>query len=1314
MGSKSKKITAGFRYFMGIHMGLGRGPIDEICEIKVGDRQAWVGSQTEPGTIKINAPELFGGDKAEGGIKGDLQVLMGGASQVPTQELRDMLSDNQVPGFRGVVTTFFDGMICAMNPYPKAWKYRVRRILKGWHNDAPWYPAKAVIEMEGSAPEEGTRTIKAMNPAHIIYQCLTDPSWGRGLDPARIDSQSFRDAADKLYDEGFGLCLRWTRTNTIDQFVQLVIDHISGVLYPDKFSGLFVLKLLRYDYDVSTLPEYGTHNGLLQIQEVTNASPAAIVNELVVKWHNPINNSASSTRVQNLAGQLSGGGSVSAELEYLGIPTATLANRVAQRDLKTSSTNLRRFRATADRRLWWIRPGSVIKVNEPTRGVGQLVLRVATVEDGVATDGTITFSAVQDMFSFNISTFTGVQPPTHQNPDFTPQARRQLVYEKPYVELNREYPLAEFQALPNTACVYSHHMDRATPLCQVFESTVQLLDNPEYFNRDNWGNFTPICTITGTIDYLTNTVGYTEGDLMDEVIVGSYALIEEEFIKITGINEETRQLTFERGTIDTVPARHLAGNEIWFVPEDGTSDLVNYAPGETLVLTGIPFTMRGGSMDDDLAPQSVLEMKYRFFRPYPPGKVFWETLSTPKTNWFNPVVMRHDVGGTSEVDPSDPQAPPIYTEAPDFLTLSWAHRDRLLQADQLIRHQEDNIGPEPGTQYRIEVKDGEGTVVRSVTVSGTEWVYTYGMAENDLQLNMQASDPVPATITLFAIRDTLLSWQGYTMFLNVFKRPDAPLMQMNMVMNFNQVSSEEPAEPAAEGLIAPMSYSTVSSEEPAQDITGLYVTQESNAVAAEDAYPAQFRSVVVETPYMQRLRDGNSPADPSISVFVSGPEDKIVDLYTLRDRVADYTNPDAAYSDQGLYGFSAWIDLVGTGIFSQTVAVQFELVKRRTGTRPDGTPVYTWVPDPTKPMTSERVGAPTPVVIEPGSIGIFGKEVVEITAVTRNQYGISHVEINRGCVDTIPQVQGAGRLWIFGDSTARSNTVYPAGSVAQYVLDPFVDGPKPSLSEMSAGYLAILERAKRPYPPGLVLTCGEHWFNSRAGYAAGSGALEVTWAYRNRPVQADEVYDHFDVGLPWENGVEYVLELYGYKGETLKTWKTAGTGITLPEEEVIEASKAYYATTPPPTTIEDGITVTLPKPAWPGFGLVPFRLYSALGAYPSWQGYVFDIFYDPEGIGGEVPPGPGDGTGGGSSGGGGGTGGNGSGGTTPGSGGSTPGGGTTNPPIDPPDPIDPSNPPEFPDTDQPEPTDPVVPVDPDNTSGWGENWSNGWNEGEAP
>ncbi len=129
MGTKSKKTVVGYWYLATLHMALGLAA-DEIYKIMVGGKTAWTGSIKQNGNVRINNPNLFGGEKAEGGINGTLSVLFGGDDQ-PQHSLLVRLLGNTIPAFRGFVSMVFDGYLCAMNPYPKTWEFCYRRILAG-------------------------------------------------------------------------------------------------------------------------------------------------------------------------------------------------------------------------------------------------------------------------------------------------------------------------------------------------------------------------------------------------------------------------------------------------------------------------------------------------------------------------------------------------------------------------------------------------------------------------------------------------------------------------------------------------------------------------------------------------------------------------------------------------------------------------------------------------------------------------------------------------------------------------------------------------------------------------------------------------------------------------------------------------------------------------------------------------------------------------------------------------------------------------------------------------------------------------------
>lgn len=551
-------IIAGYKYFFGIHMGIARGPLDELIQIQVGDRNVWTGSVTESGDITITAPEVFGGNDGEGGIEGEAKVMFGEPTQTAPTELVTMLGE-ALPGFRRMFTFFFDGLVTAMNPYPKPWKFRVRRARMGW-DGACWHPELAAISLtRPSTPAEiqepvvdvvngfvhftggrfvvggaitvdpvddsrddayippgaqlteiveiayitgsgesfdyvtltvgvdytwagfGTNTIvftpaweglgltvryryravytsgsggvavntiQAMNPAHMIYECLTNREWGRGLHRDDLDDGSFLASALTLYGEGFGLCMKWSRVDDIGVFVQNILDHIGAVLYSDRSTALLKLDLIRGGYDPATLPLYDSESGLIECKQAAVPTPRGLINEVQVQYRDPVTDKSAFVKAQNLAmKQAAGGGSNVLKREYSGIPTAALAGRVAQRDLRANGIGLRRFELVFDRRGSGIVPGSVIRIRDLPRKINDVVVRVGRFDED---SRGVKITAVQDAFGFPASTFTGHEPNAWTPPNRRPCIGRLKVFEAPYITLYRRKTPADFATIADT------------------------------------------------------------------------------------------------------------------------------------------------------------------------------------------------------------------------------------------------------------------------------------------------------------------------------------------------------------------------------------------------------------------------------------------------------------------------------------------------------------------------------------------------------------------------------------------------------------------------------------------------------------------------------------------------------------------------------------------------------------------------------------------------------------------------------------------------------------------------------------------------
>jgi len=728
-GSKSSSVTVGYRYFMTIHFGLARGPIDEIVEIRVGDKQAWPlpegtsGPKDTPITddrvTQINAPKLFGGDKKEGGIQGSLTVCMGKATQIFPAWVKNLMG-GRVPDFRGVTTMVFDGMICALNPYPKTWKIRQRRVLAGW-DGAVWRPDTAVIWLSSN-------TIKAMNPAHILYECATNRDWGRGLPRGRLDDTSWTIAAQKLKAEGFGLCLRWNRQEELHVFAQNVVEHIGGAIYIDKSSGLLTLKLIRDDYDADNLDLYTYDKGLISIEPDASAREQAI-NEVIIKYKDPIKDEERSLRAQNLASIQSIGSINSTTTDYTGLPTGSLAGRVAERDLKTSTTGVKRYTVTLDRRAWRMAPGDVFAVSAPEKGIQRVILRAGKIEDGPLTDGKIRVSAVIDVFGLADTSFVNEQESEWQPLDPTPTViTDRYIREATYVDTVRILSAADLQLVDPLSGATSTLAARPSETATGYNILTRI-GSEEFVERgsESWA---PIVFLSAAVGPYDETLSFGSYQDMGNADVGSLLQLDDEIVQVTSITLEddgnTGSLGILRGCVDTIPVSHSIGAKGYFIDENLGYDSREYTMGESVDVK-LQSVTSSAELDISLAPTDILNIVARQGRPYPPGDV--KVGGLPALS--NPVVS-------------------------GFVSITWAHRDRLTQLDQIVSHGDPSVGPEEDTDYNIRFYNTSGSLIRSQqTVSGDS--FDLGPGDLDLVGNFR--------VELESIRDGRASFQKYSFFM---------------------------------------------------------------------------------------------------------------------------------------------------------------------------------------------------------------------------------------------------------------------------------------------------------------------------------------------------------------------------------------------------------------------------------------------------------------------------------------------------------------------------------------------------------------------
>jgi hypothetical protein len=656
--------------------------------------------------IYINNPELFGGEKKEGGIVGTVDVMFGADGQEQNNYLLSQpgISSANLPGYRGVISLVANQVyICAMSPYPKPWWVRIENI-----PGKDWYPTKAEINPTGT----GT----SANAAHMIRECILNDEWGMGYTTSSIDEGSFEATADTLYDEGFGLSMILASQGSIEEFIQEILKHVNGVLYTDRETGLFVLNLIRDDYVIGDLPVFNESN-IVKLESYQRPTYAEMVNEVTIVYRKRGDFQDSSVTFQDLASVQAQGGVVSQTRNFSGIDDSTIASKVGMRELRQQSTPLAQVQLTVNREGWAVNPGEAIVFEWPEYGITQMVLRILKADYGEVLSGQIKFTCVEDVFGLPAATYMEPQDSIWEDPvdDPTPVPESWL-QEATYFEIATGIPNgAQYVETMDPGAAFLIYMAKPPA---VASSSYELWTyvSPNSYTLKNTGGYTPTAELVVAANYGDDTFVLSSLPTgADSIAVNDYAFIGNEIVRIDGIDLENVQITVGRGCIDTIPQRHNAGADIWFGKTSWCLDWTEYADGNTVYAKALPQT-GFGVLDIGDATQESIAMEGRAYKPYPIAKVAFQTTS----NYF-----------------------PTFVYGANATLVHFANRNRIQQSvpENILDWFDSNITAEANVEYtfrwfcELDINDNQTQATRIDTgVTGTShsWDRADELADSNL------------------------------------------------------------------------------------------------------------------------------------------------------------------------------------------------------------------------------------------------------------------------------------------------------------------------------------------------------------------------------------------------------------------------------------------------------------------------------------------------------------------------------------------------------------------------------------------------------
>jgi hypothetical protein len=260
-------------------------------------------SSVNPITFTIAARQMFGGTHQEGGVQGELRVYPGTPNQAIDPLVEEALGDyasrypNLVHAVFGTATTeetdsgmedqwYWGANLPNVRPVSFLFGYYPNNLLGGFTGkiglDANW--------------------------VEVIFDCLTNPVWGKKEPVEKIDVAQFIVKAQEAVDEGMGLSDTLV-DRSLDDFIDDILSHVDGALVTDPITGLLQIKTARADYVVDDLDEIDEENSSDFRQGEAQYTDA--LTEIKVKYRRFLSSYAEPVVGEELTGDLKfSGGSI--------------------------------------------------------------------------------------------------------------------------------------------------------------------------------------------------------------------------------------------------------------------------------------------------------------------------------------------------------------------------------------------------------------------------------------------------------------------------------------------------------------------------------------------------------------------------------------------------------------------------------------------------------------------------------------------------------------------------------------------------------------------------------------------------------------------------------------------------------------------------------------------------------------------------------------------------------------------------------------------------------------------------------------------
>jgi hypothetical protein len=631
----SKKVTTGYKYYVGLDLGLGLGPGVQLTTIWFDKDEVWTGTVGPNETsLSINKPSLWGGEEKGGGFTGTLRFYGGQFSQPQNAYVLSKVA-NDLPAYVGQSHIVLEHCYIGTQAMLRTMSFELSRYTNS-------------IGL-GLGHE---RIGDDMNPAEMLFQIMTLEWGGLDVDPNDIDLPTFVAVGEVLYTEGNGMSLIISSPNSGRDAIEEVLRQVDGVMYQDPVSGKILLRLIRDDYDLLTLPVLDKTN-VSSVRSFARTSWDDTVNQVRVTYTNRVNKYEKGTAiVQDLANINSQGRIRPVNLSYPGVTVGDLANRLASREMAQMSVPLFRATLEVNREAADLRPGDAFMWSWDEYEIAQVVMRVQKFSLGDLVDGRVVIDCVQDKFALDQTIFAAPEPSGHvpyQDKLANPVTAR-MVRESPYFLASASgLAIAAANSLVLVSAVLPANADSydvwtSADGVEYAESSAEVVPSP----RGTLGAaITAAASLaTGMLPNITVNMADSsdlEAHTAAEVAQGAgLFFIGGELFAYEGKAVAGAVVTLSnvwRSLLDTTPGAHAIGDAVWFL--DGSNVIEDIFGSTATVRVKLATRTVDDLMDYTTDAGTTLVLQSRPGRPLPPAAIKFgaAALNTPPANGASPVTI---------------------------------------------------------------------------------------------------------------------------------------------------------------------------------------------------------------------------------------------------------------------------------------------------------------------------------------------------------------------------------------------------------------------------------------------------------------------------------------------------------------------------------------------------------------------------------------------------------------------------------------------------------------------------------------------------